>query len=181
MRDNKGAAPTLARWLRWRLSRASRLWSGRICLRYLNPIPGEVQRSVGRFAGGDRFSALAREFFRTSDTAQPRLLPEPRTQQSYWRGRTVSGRPGAIPVRRRSRPALPRSVSDYRSVCRWMVRQERLSGRWPDAGLHPQVCPGRIQENPGRTSEAPRCRGMSISCCAAASISREGAAYRAST
>ena len=27
------------------------------------PNPGEVQRSVGRFAGGDRFSALAREFF----------------------------------------------------------------------------------------------------------------------
>jgi hypothetical protein len=27
------------------------------------PNPGEVQRSVGRFAGGDRFSTLAREFF----------------------------------------------------------------------------------------------------------------------
>ena len=27
------------------------------------PNPGEVQHSVGRFAGGDRFSALAREFF----------------------------------------------------------------------------------------------------------------------
>jgi len=27
------------------------------------PSPGEVQRSVGRFAGGDRFSNLAREFF----------------------------------------------------------------------------------------------------------------------
>jgi hypothetical protein len=27
------------------------------------PGPGEVQRAIGRFAGGDRFSALAREFF----------------------------------------------------------------------------------------------------------------------
>ena len=27
------------------------------------PSPGEVQRAIGRFAGGDRFSALAREFF----------------------------------------------------------------------------------------------------------------------
>jgi hypothetical protein len=27
------------------------------------PTPGEVQRAIGRFAGGDRFSALAREFF----------------------------------------------------------------------------------------------------------------------
>ena len=27
------------------------------------PNPGEVQRAIGRFAGGDRFSALAREFF----------------------------------------------------------------------------------------------------------------------
>lgn len=27
------------------------------------PEPGEVQRAIGRFAGGDRFSALAREFF----------------------------------------------------------------------------------------------------------------------
>ena len=27
------------------------------------PNPGEVQRSIARFAGGDRFSALAREFF----------------------------------------------------------------------------------------------------------------------
>lgn len=27
------------------------------------PTPGEVQRAIGRFASGDRFSALAREFF----------------------------------------------------------------------------------------------------------------------
>jgi hypothetical protein len=27
------------------------------------PSPGEVRRAIGRFAGGDRFSALAREFF----------------------------------------------------------------------------------------------------------------------
>lgn len=28
-----------------------------------DPTPGEVQRAIGRLAGGDRFSALAREFF----------------------------------------------------------------------------------------------------------------------
>jgi hypothetical protein len=36
---------------------------GRSLPSLFEPNPGEVQRSIGRFAGGDRFSALAREFF----------------------------------------------------------------------------------------------------------------------
>ncbi len=49
------------------------------------PGPGEVQRAIGRFAGGDRFSALAREFF-------GRL-----TQRSldYFLGRELGGHIGA--------------------------------------------------------------------------------------
>ena len=56
-------APILARWRNWPPSRASpRRW-GRPCRPCSGRHPREVQRAFGRFSGGDRFSALAREFF----------------------------------------------------------------------------------------------------------------------
>ena len=131
------------------------------------PGPAEVQRAIGRLAGGDRFSALARAFFarlteRSLDYYLSRELanhigPGERFADDGERAEFDDG----------ARPPLPGSGADRRGVRRWLVRQERLSGRRADAGRRPQVRPGRLQENPGRAAEAPRCRSMSIWCSAA--------------
>jgi hypothetical protein len=93
--------------------------------------PEEVQRAIGRLSGGDRFSALAREFF-------ARL-----TQRSldYYLSRELSNHIGASGrfrndvARAQFDDALgctARGISDRRGFLRRMVRQERLSARWAD-------------------------------------------------
>ena len=153
----QGGRTDLGEMARWRPSRALRRWSGRICRRYSSQ-PGRSPTRDRTFRGRRSLQRSGARVLCAPDAAQPRLLSEPRTLQPYRRGRAVSRRQGAIPIRRRAGPALPGSVPDRRSIRRWMVRQECLSARWPDAGRRSQVRPGCVQENPGGTPEAPRCR-----------------------
>jgi hypothetical protein len=99
------------------------------------PNPGEVQRAIGRFAGGDRFSALAREFF-------ARL-----TQRSldYYLSRELSNHIGAG---ERFRDDAARSQFDDALVrhCREAARiVEAFAGGWygknvyQGAGLTPEA------------------------------------------
>ncbi len=83
------------------------------------PTPGEVQRAIGRLAGGDRFSALAREFF-APEIAEPRLPPKSRAFQPHRRWRAVQGRCGTLQFDR----ALDR---DYREAARIV---EAFAGGW---------------------------------------------------
>jgi hypothetical protein len=140
------------------------------------PNPGEVQRAVGRLAGGDRFSTLAREFF-------ARL-----TQRTldYYLSRELSNHIGIgkrfEDDRARSQfdaalgTTLPGSIANCRGVRRRMVRQERLSWRRAHSGCRSPVRPGCFQKDPGRAPEAPRCSGVSISSFAVASTGRQGPA-----
>ena len=132
------------------------------------PSPAEVQRAIGRLAGGDRFIALAREFFarltlRTLD---------------YYLSRELSNHIGEG---ERFRDDGARSQFDQAldRHCREASRiVEEFAGGWygknvyQGEGLTPNectpICPGCVEENLGRTSEAPRCRRMSVSCYAVA-------------
>ena len=111
------------------------------------PRPEEVQRAIGRLAGGDRFAALAREFF-------ARL-----TQRSldYYLSRELSNHIGAG-----ERFADDHERSQFDQAldrhCREASRiVEEFAGGWygknvyQGDGLTPdvarRVCPGRVQEN----------------------------------
>lgn len=63
LRARKDTAAIWARWLKWRQSRASSPWWAQICPRCSGRPRETCKQKLGGSAGGDRFSALAREFF----------------------------------------------------------------------------------------------------------------------
>jgi hypothetical protein len=133
------------------------------------PSPEEVQHAIGRFASGDRFSALAREFF-------ARL-----TQRSldYYLSRELSNHIGASERFRDELrvPGLTKPLNNIAVRRRASSRHSLAAGtartsirRWLDPRWRWPLCPCRIQENAGRASEAKRCGRMSISCSVGASL-----------
>jgi hypothetical protein len=136
------------------------------------PGPGEVQRAIGRLASGGRFSVLAHAFFaRLTERSLEYYLSRELANHIGPSGRFADDGERAEFDAALGSP-LPGGSPDRRGVRRWLVRQERLSGRWADARCRRQVRPGRLQENPGRAAKAPRCRNMSIWCCVAGWIGR---------
>ena len=137
------------------------------------PRPAEVQRAIGRLAGGDRFSALAHAFFArlTERSLDYYLSRELASHIGPGKRFADDGERAEFDAALAS--PLPGSSPDRRGVRRWLVRQERLSGRRADAGRRSSVCPGRLQEDPGRAAKAPRCRRMSILSFAVESLNRQ--------
>jgi hypothetical protein len=75
------------------------------------PAPAEVQRAFGRFSGGDRFSALAREFFARLTSAASSTIISDATIGSAMIGRAPNSTVPLISIAEKHRGSSKRLLA----------------------------------------------------------------------